>query len=676
MKITGKVTIRICILKIIFKLGRLESYGMEIGQENLIRPVLFSIRVVRGRVWHRVWLSSLTGILGLSKPVFGIETVPSFRQGLWFRGLLIVLAFILIILINFIRMTIIRRQKVELEKRVAERTQALETAQTLLEEKVQARTRQLAATNEALMREIRIRQKAEESLRHSEETARVLINAPVDLAMLIDPQGKILAANDSLIKHFEASTQDVINHNVREFLAPEILEYRRQFFEKCIDSRTPQEFEDENQGRIYQNHLYPIIGMDGWVTNIAVFIRDITDQKKVEYFLRNARFELEKQVVQRTIELRTINRKLLKEVSTRRGIETKLRTSEKKYRDLFQNANDLIWTMNKTGRFLSVNNHFKTLSGYSKSELAHINPITLISPEQQFRIIRRYLEALKKGPVDTETNVITKSGEIHPVWLKMRPIIKNNCIIGVHGIGRDITEIRRAQQELRDSEEQKRESLRQFTLKLAHEVKNPLASIKSSAQLVASMNNGNNPQVEKHMDIIDRNVDTCNKVIRDLFSYTHTENYQFAEVDSVKFIESLKDFIEVKLNEYPNIKSSLKYDPELPAIYIDEFHLSQAFRNIINNALESMNKKGRLTVSVKELKTEKQIQFLFTDTGSGIPEEDLALIFKSFYSSKSKGFGLGLALAKEIIEFHHGKISVTSTIRHGTTFKVIIPTVS
>jgi signal transduction histidine kinase len=114
----------------------------------------------------------------------------------------------------------------------------------------------------------------------------------------------------------------------------------------------------------------------------------------------------------------------------------------------------------------------------------------------------------------------------------------------------------------------------------------------------------------------------------------------------------------------------------LPAIYIDEFRLSQAFQNIINNAFESMTNKGRLTVAVKEIKNEKQIQFLFTDTGSGIPAEDLPLIFQSFYSSKSKGFGLGLALAKEIIKFHHGKISVTSVVRHGTTFKVVIPTLS
>ncbi|HPY01385.1 MAG TPA: ATP-binding protein, partial [Candidatus Marinimicrobia bacterium] len=178
---------------------------------------------------------------------------------------------------------------------------------------------------------------------------------------------------------------------------------------------------------------------------------------------------------------------------------------------------------------------------------------------------------------------------------------------------------------------------------------------------------------EKHMDIINRNVDTCNKVIRDLFSYAHATNYQFEEVNTAKFIKSINDFIEEKLNEYPYIKISVNYDRDLPPIYIDEFRLTQAFQNIINNAFEAMTKKGRFTLNVKALKTEKQVQFLFTDTGSGIPDEDLPQIFQSFYSSKSKGFGLGLALTKEIIEFHHGKISVNSILHHGTTFKVTIP---
>ena len=659
----------------------LEGYDKDWKNGVKTNSVSYS-KVPPGQYIFRVKGENSDGVLSGNEATISIKIVPPFWKTLWFKGLLWVLGLGVVVLINYMRLAVIRHQKQELEKQVAERTQALmeksqalEMAHNQLEEKVRERTQELAKANVELNREINIRMQAEESLKRSEEVARVLINAPVDLAMLINPDGTILAANSSVLKHFQASETGVINHNLSEFSPPKYFKSRKKFLDKCINTRSVQEFEDENRGRIFHYHLYPIIGMDQKVNNIAIYIRDITNQREMENFLRNARAELEKQVDQRTAELRKTNRQLLKEINTRQKIENKLRASEEKYRDLFQNANDLIWTMDKTGKFLSINNHFKNLSGYSKKELLAINALTLISPEHQFRIIRCYLKVLTDGPTGTELNIITKSGEIRPIWLKMRPITKNNQIIGIHGIGRDITEIRRAQQELRESEEQKRESMHQFILKLAHEVKNPLVSIKSSAQLVASMNNDYNPQVEKHMDIINRNVDTCNKVIRDLFSYTHAANYQFEEVNTIEFIKSLNDYIEEKLNEYPHIKFSVKYDQNLPAIYIDEFQLAQAFHNIINNAFESMTKKGRFTLSIKALKTEKQVQFLFTDTGSGIPAEDLPLIFQSFYSSKSKGFGLGLALTKEIIELHHGKISVNSVLHHGTTFKVTIPAV-
>ncbi len=395
----------------------------------------------------------------------------------------------------------------------------------------------------------------------------------------------------------------------------------------------------------------------------------------MEKFLRNARAELEKQVEERTEELKLANRKLTKEIATRKNIEIKLRGSEEKYRDLFQNANDLIWICDSDGKFLSVNNHLKNCLGYTKKELITINPLLLVNPEDHFRMIRRFRQVLKNRTVDIELNIITKSGKVHPIWLKMRPIIKNDQIIGVHGIGRDITDLKRAQNELRESEEQKRESLRLFTLKLAHEIKNPLASIKSSAQLVASSSNGNNPQIDKHMDIINRNVNICNKVIQDLYVYTHLNGYNLEEKNSQTLIEKMRVYLNEKMAENPNLKINLKSERNLPPIYIDEYHLSQALRNIINNAIESTSEKGKLDIRIYANRSAKTITFECHDNGIGIPAENLPMIFQPFYSSKSKGFGLGLSFTKETIEKHHGTISVASSAKHGTTFKVTLPTI-
>jgi len=298
----------------------------------------------------------------------------------------------------------------------------------------------------------------------------------------------------------------------------------------------------------------------------------------------------------------------------------------------------------------------------------------LILPEDRFRMMRNYLRVLKNNSTDIELKIITKKGEERTIWLKMRPIIKKDKIVGVHGIGRDITELKRAQNELRASEEQKRESLRQFTLKLAHEIKNPLASIKSSAQLVAAFKNETDPQIAKHMEIINRNVDVCNKVIRNLYSYTHLYGNQLEEKDASVLIHNLHIFLQEKMVEYPNLKIAVKVAENLPQIYIDEFHLAQAFYNIITNAIEAMSGKGKLSINIQTNARNKTLTFECKDNGAGIPKNDLSKIFQPFYSTKSKGFGIGLTSAREIIENHHGNITVTSTPKRGTTFKVILPT--
>jgi len=639
------------------------------------------LNVPPGQYTFRVVGENSDGIRSQNEASLNITIVPPFWRRLWFKLALITGTFTLIALVFQWRMATAHKQREKLKSLVLDRTQelsektfALETAHSQLEGKVLERTQELAAANAGLLHEMEIRRKAEESLRRSEEIARVLINAPVDLALLIDTQGLIIALNRSAARHFGAPSEQIINRNLIEILPSDVANYRYKYLVKCKESGQPQDFEDENHGRIFQNQFYPISGPDGNVLNIAVYARDITDQKKMEKFLRNARLELEILVDERTEELKQINRKLTREISTRKSIETKLRTSEGKYRDLFQNANDLIWIGDYNGKFLSINNHLKSFTGYSKKELLSLNPILLIQPEDRFRIIRRYRQVLKNQTTDIELNTVTKNGQVHPIWLKMRPIIKNNQIVGVHGIGRDISELRRAQNEIRESEEQKRESLRQFTLRLAHEIKNPLASIKSSAQLVAASDNAKNPQIDKHMGIINRNVDICNQVVQNLYSYTHLNGYQFEEKNTQSLIQKLNTFLNEKTTENQNLKITLKVDPDLPPLYIDEYHLSQAFRNIINNAIEAIPGKGKLDLAVRVNHTNKTITFECKDNGIGIPADDLPQIFQPFYSSKSKGFGLGLPFAKEIIENHHGTISVTSVLKRGTTFKVILPT--
>jgi PAS domain-containing protein len=169
------------------------------------------LNVAPGQYTFRVIGENSDGIRSPNEASLEITIIAPYWQRLWFKCTVITLSFSCMILIFFWRMAIARKQRELLESQVIQRTKelsektiALESAHDQLEEKVQKRTHELAATNEELLREITIRKQTEESLRRSEEIARVLINAPVDLSMLIDIHGKILSLNNR-----QPSTSDI-----------------------------------------------------------------------------------------------------------------------------------------------------------------------------------------------------------------------------------------------------------------------------------------------------------------------------------------------------------------------------------------------------------------------------------------------------------------------------------
>ena len=607
---------------------------------------------------------------------------PPYWQTLWFKLIIFSSIAILILSIFFARLTSIRRQKNRLEVEVAQRTcdlqqktLELQQAHARLEQKVIERTKELADANLELQKEISIRQQAEESLRTSEATARALLNAPTDLAFLLNAQGLILALNQAGLERIGKSAfEDVLGHSIFEYMEPEVAKLRWEKFTECVVNKIPIQFEDVHRNRNIAHSLYPTLGLNGEVEQIATFSRDITDQKIAEKVLKSYQSELEALVNEKTSELRRTNVHLIRQIRYRRATESKLRASELKFRDLFQNANDLIWIANAEGQFVSVNKHFKDTVGFSKRELLTMNPLNLVSPAFRFVLIRKYLKVIyKRESVGLETEITTKNGQKRIIWIKLRPVVHSDSRIEVHGIGRDVTELKIAQADLRKKEEEKRENLRQFTLKLAHEIKNPLASIKSSAQLVAASLAQSNPRIEKHMEVINRNVNICNQVIQDLYSFTQGDGYYMTEMEATAFFNRLLTNVKDTISAHPQITLISRIPAFLPKIYIDERRLSQALQNIVLNGLESINNKGMIYFTVTQRRTTPQIVVRIKDTGVGIAQEDLEKIFLPFYSSKARGFGIGLPTAKEIIEIHHGKISINSQPHHGSTFTITIP---
>ncbi|MBU4444008.1 PAS domain S-box protein, partial [bacterium] len=351
--------------------------------------------------------------------------------------------------------------------------------------------------------------------------------------------------------------------------------------------------------------------------------------------IQRQKVELENMVKQRTMELNGSNVQLKEEVKFRKKAESEARKSEEEYRDLFENAYDVIWTSKLDGTILTINRFFRELLGYNINDIIGTNLIDYITPEHRFRAIRNYLKFQKSQFVECELDILSKSKEIRKLWVKVSGIIDNDKMVGIHGIGRDVTELKKAQDELREAEHFKRESIKQLTLKLAHEIKNPLTSITSSAQLVASSKDTReNPKIQRHMGVITKNVAICNHVIRDLYSFTHNPALKLALIKVPDFISSLIIYTKEKVEQYPNIRVESNIETSIPPIMVDEFRLLQAFKNLIDNGFEAMSAEGILSISASYNNIDNNISIEIGDTGCGMTSEELNKIFKPLYSSK------------------------------------------
>jgi len=387
--------------------------------------------------------------------------------------------------------------------------------------------------------------------------------------------------------------------------------------------------------------------------------------------------ELEVMVQKRTHELYQTNEQLLAEIKCRQKAEAELRKSEEEYRDLFENAYDVIWTADVNGNIVTINHFLQQLLGYPKNKIIGTNLINYISDQHRFRAIRNYLKFLKTRFVECELGVITKSREPKILWVKIRGITENSQLVGIHGIGREITELKKAQEELKEAEKAKRESLKQLTLKIAHEIKNPLTSITSSAQLVASAQDSReNPKIQRHMGVITKNVDICNKAIRDLYSFTHIPELNFKITPVSDLVNSLINYANERRERYPKVQLEIDLQTDDMTINIDEFRLLQAFRNLIDNAFEAINDTGVLTIKAYNHEPENQIAIEIGDTGCGMDEAEISNLYKPFFSTKNTGFGLGMTVVQDIIKAHSGTIQVKSEKNVGTVFTIQIPIVN
>ena len=214
----------------------------------------------------------------------------------------------------------------------------------------------------------------------------------------------------------------------------------------------------------------------------------------------------------------------------------------------------------------------------------------------------------------------------------------------------------------------------QLAANIAHELRNPLSSIKGAAQLLRNELPGDTvAQHGEFLDIIIEEVNGLNRMTTEFLEFSRQTQPAMKPVALNATLTRLLHFMGASLQKV-GVSITYALGDDLPNVMMDKAQIEQVVKNIVINAAQAMPRGGYITVSTRYFPGTDIVEMAFTDTGVGIPPEKQEKIFAPFFTTKTKGTGLGLAIARKIVETHGGKLTARSTPGTGSTFTLHLPT--
>ncbi|WP_102348866.1 PAS domain-containing sensor histidine kinase [Bacillus sp. Marseille-P3661] len=392
-----------------------------------------------------------------------------------------------------------------------------------------------------------------------------------------------------------------------------------------------------------QKRIKPILDSVGNIIKVNGIDIDIDQRKKVEELLSYSQEQ---------------NRKLL---------EKRLEETEQRFKSLFVHNSDAIFTFNLDGKLVDANQAAEKLSGYTVENLIKMEWDSLILPKD-INMHREYFKnvfsSVDEGKHQEFTvSMIHKDGSNRLVSIKMVPIITDNQLIGIYEIVKDITESKLAEEMIRRSD--KLSAVGQLAAGVAHEIRNPLTTLKGFIQLFKG------DLDSKYVDIMLAELDRINLIVSEFLILSKPQAIKYGFKDVNQILQNIIALLESQaiIN---NIQFHLEMDKNIPHIKCEENQLKQVFINLLKNAIEAMPNGGKITVKVQIINV-GIVKIVIIDEGVGIAEEQIPKLGEPFFTTKEDGTGLGLMVSFRIIESHGGTMNMSSQLNKGTTIEISLP---
>lgn len=472
-----------------------------------------------------------------------------------------------------------------------------------------------------------------EEMRQEGDRWRKTFDAITELVTVHDRQGRITAANAAML-HFAGMTASEAEGSLLPDLLGQPCGEQELLLTGCVESGTPPDAALHRvRGRVHQVQVMPLSSEEGEVVGSVRVARDVTSRWRAE---------------------------------------ERLAQSERRYRELAENANDIIYTHDLDGNFLYVNRAAVEILGYSASELAELSFWEIIAPES-IDAARAYVERLLGGTAEREQVELRMQGaDERPVIVQLRANLlrRHGEREMVQGIARDVSAEKELAAQLMQAD--RLASVGTLIAGIAHELNNPLTTITGYADLLMDSLRGTEDEFAAMT--VRQEAQRCARVAQNLFNFARQDEERMIEFDLNMLIRGVRDLLAYELRA-ASIEVECDLAEDLPRIIADHGQIQQLVYNLMDNAYDALQEQGGGQIRVSTWQDEDLVRVQIDDDGPGLRVESAEQAFEPFYTTKSpdEGAGLGLSICRRIARGHGGRILAEPNDDGGARFTLSLP---
>ena len=486
-----------------------------------------------------------------------------------------------------------------------------------------------------VVQDLSARRAAEEALRQSETRKAAILDTALDGIITIDHKGQIIEFNRAAESIFGYRRQDVVGRDMAGFIIP------------------PPQREAHRRGLA----RYLATG-EGPVLN-----------RRIELIAVRAdglEFPVELAIAPIPGELPPVFTGFVRDITQRKAAETALRESEERFRTLADSIPQLAWTARPDGYIFWYNRRWYEYTGTTPEQMEGWGWQSVHDPQELPNVLERWKGSIATGePFDMVLPLKGRDGVFRPFLTRVMPVrSEDGRILQWFGTNTDISEIKEMEAKLKAADRRKD----QFVMMLAHELRNPLAPIRNSLQVLQAAE-ADRTVVDKARRMMARQIGHMARIIDDLLDVSRLVRGRVElRLQRLDLGRLTREALEDQRPALDQAGLSLDLDvPEVPVwVNADPTRLTQILDNLVQNAVKFTGRGGKVTVGVSPEGTKQKVLLTLRDTGVGIEPDLLPHLFETFTQAdrsldRSKGgLGLGLSLVKGLVELHGGEVHAAS----------------